>query len=114
MNPEKPKYVADLPREWPGHYIIIAIALVLAIAIYGALKIYAGTVDGWDKRFNRPAQRTSPVSRSSAELPQDRLRELEDARSQQMQPKIDRCIDGVAFRRLPDGGWENLPGVPCP
>jgi len=24
-----------------------------------------------------------------------------------------RCINGIAFRRIP-GGWENVPGAPCP
>lgn len=108
MNPDKPKYLTDLPRERPGHYIIIAIALVLAIAIYGALKIYAGTVSGWEKRFNQPATHTAipPPARASNAHATEKL-------PAPVALKPDKCINGTPFRRLPDGGWENIKGVRC-
>ena len=54
MSHDKPKYLDGQPKERSGVYTIIAIGLVLAIALFGAWRIYIGTVIGWDKRFNSP------------------------------------------------------------
>jgi hypothetical protein len=118
MNDEKPKYLANLPKERPGVYIIVALAAVLAIALYGALRIYAGTVQDWERRFNSPsptaAAPTPPPEPSAAERIAIAQREhdlwLAERAKQRL---ISKCINGVAFRKLPDGGWKNLPGVHC-
>jgi len=53
-----------------------------------------------------------------AKMTEARLREIGAQRfaaGQQHTEKTDefRCINGIAFRRIP-GGWENVPGKTCP
>lgn len=119
MPDDKPKYLDDQPRERSGVYMIVAISLVLAVALVGAWKLYIGTVEGWQRRFSPsrdsavPPSYVQATSATDAVLAEQRLRDLAAARNARPALNVDRCIDGVAFRKLPDGGWENIPNIRC-
>ena len=119
MPHDKPKYLDDQPKERPGVYIIIAIAIVLAIALYGALQIYAGMVQGWDRRFNPDRDSAPPPgynrrqAEADAALAEEKLPLLAAQRELEQAKTYDKCVNGTAFRKLPDGGWENIPNLRC-
>lgn len=116
MDRPQPEYLAKLPKDRHGLAWTVGIGVVLAITMVGAWQVYVGTVRGWEARFNAPKKAISPTVRevpAEAVLAEQRLRELAAARSREPAVIVDRCINGVAFRRLPDGGWENLPKVRC-
>ena len=119
MPHDRPKYLDGQPKERSGVYSIIAISMVLAVALFGAWKLYIGTVVGWEKRFNSPAPAalnatvTTHEMTPDAKLVERRLRDLAEARKRNAATKPDKCIDGVTFKKLRDGGWENIPNIRC-
>ena len=98
MPHDKPKYLDGQPKERSGIYTIVAIS--------------------WNKRFDPEQDSAVPVGYSP---PPDAIQRIRDAERQhnaqlatrKRAPKVDKCINGTAFRQLPQGGWENIPGIHC-
>ena len=108
MTREQPEYLAKLPKDRHGLWLMAFVALVLLFTMYGAWKLYIGTVQGWENRFNRPTARPEA----------SQYTEMAAANEPQILPApqpliIDKCIDGTAFVKLADGGWTNIPGIQC-
>lgn len=122
MDRIKPEYVDQVPKDKSGGMLwTMIIGLVLLATMIGAWQIYAGTVAGWEKRFGKqptPAAIPAGVAESRAQATvaaanaEANLRALNAAHLEQEKP-FDKCINGVAFRKLNDGGWENIPGIRC-
>lgn len=119
---EQPEYLAKLPKDRHGLYIMLAVVAVLILTLVGAWKLYIGTVAGWQKRFEQKPERPQQMiighrvatPPSDADLAEFKLRQLAEARARaHAGASYDRCIDGIAFRKLPDGGWENIPKTTC-
>ena len=126
---ERPPYLGDLPRDRRGNWPMYLLAAGLLAALIGGWKIYAGTVAAWHERFQAPkptapaptadieAQRAAYMRRVRAQREQAaRQAEMADEslRAANARDRTGwKCIDGVSFRPLPNGGWENVPGERC-
>lgn len=122
MERERPPYLRELPRDKRGNWAIYALAAALLAALLGGWRIYADTVAAWHTRFQRsPSQPdTSHASRDQEIQRQKALAEIRarrEAAQRQPQHRTNhhgwKCIDGILFRPLPGGGWENVPGERC-
>ncbi|HEL5042547.1 TPA: hypothetical protein UOA80_000097 [Stenotrophomonas maltophilia] len=129
MERERPDYLPQIPGSrwefpWLGMWAVILIGMVGA-----GIWLHLRTGDAWTARFTRTAEAPPLVVPSTAEVPTPAA--IEEAKRQATIAEIRlrraaaegdaakrqreelRCISGVAFRRIP-GGWENVPGMPCP
>lgn len=130
MERERPGYLQPIPRRrwefpWLGMWAVILLGMAGA-----GVWLHLRTGHAWAARFTQsseatrqsvPNTATAPSSdvideaAKRAKIAEIRLRreavERQDAAKQQREGL--RCISGVAFRRIP-GGWENVPGQPCP
>jgi len=120
---ERPPYLGELRQarrgNWAIHLLAGVLAGVLVIALVGGWRIHSDTVSAWQQRFQaRPA----PVAAATtlAEPPPAIDQATIDRHAQQIIKAARResragwkCIDGIAFRPLPEGGWENVPGDKC-
>lgn len=111
MERDQPEYLAKLPKDRHGIVWVVLIALAIGASLVAALKIYAGTVDGWNKRFGSTTSGKVERPRTAKNQAVSKVRA--GTYPQPILTKPDKCIDGTAFRKLPDGGWENMPGVGC-
>ncbi|WP_180861034.1 hypothetical protein [Stenotrophomonas maltophilia] len=144
MERERPEYLQPIPRSrWEFPWLGMWAVLLLAMAGAG-IWLHVRTGDAWNARFQsndtpsivkQPSATKQPASAEKdafiaeirerreraeveASMTEARLRETGAQRfaaGQQGPEKTDetRCINGIAFRRIP-GGWENVPGAPCP
>lgn len=130
MERERPQYLPPIPRSrwefpWLGAWAVILIGMAVA----GAW-LHFRTNDAWKARFTgrtdatqmvvpdtaaRPSAREASEAAREATIAEIRLRRaaVDRADSERSQPDNLRCINGVAFRRIP-GGWENVPNAHCP
>ncbi|SMR68819.1 MULTISPECIES: hypothetical protein [Stenotrophomonas] len=139
MERERPEYLPPIPRSrWEFPWLGMWAVLLLGMAGAG-IWLHLRTGDAWNARFNRPETASNETPSNTAhnkafmaELRERRERaEAEIKMAQAMDDEIAiqnaeaarlrnatdhdklRCINGVAFRRIP-GGWENVPDAPCP
>ncbi|WP_239508827.1 hypothetical protein [Stenotrophomonas maltophilia] len=144
MARERPEYLQPIPRtRWEFPWLGMWAVLLLGMAGAG-IWLHLKTGDAWNARFQsheppsvvaQPSVTTQPTTaekdafiaeirarRERAEIEakwtEVRLREVaaERAAAGRSNPANKdeyRCINGIAFRRIP-GGWENVPGAPCP
>lgn len=124
MERERPDYLQPIPRSrWEFPWLGLWAVLLLGMAGAG-IWLHVRTGDAWNARFQAepmPARSTSadpaphrePVTDRKAALAEIRARREQAERELQRKRADVRCIDGVAFRRIP-GGWENVPGETCP
>ena len=132
MERERPEYLPQIPRSrwefpWLGMWAVILLGMAGA-----GIWLHLRTGDAWTARFTRSAEAAPAVVPSTATTPapgvideeakqqkiaEIRLRraavEAAEKNAEARQKEELRCISGVAFRRIP-GGWENVPGAPCP
>lgn len=110
-------------RERTGIVQIVLIAAVLLAALYGGLRLLGGTHAAWQARKDertahaaavreaaKSAQRAEQLSYEEAR--DNRLIEYEQELSEGLQSGRLKCVQGVLFRRIPNG-WENVPGERC-
>jgi len=115
MDREKPPYLAASNRWRVGILPTVIIGSLLVLVMLGALHLYGRTHVAWKQRYgDRPAP--SRAAQTARDVEIDRINKATiqahwEARTGE-RPRIDRCIDGVAFQRI-EGGWQNLPGVRC-
>lgn len=137
MERERPEYLQPIPRtRWEFPWLGMWAVLLLGMAGAG-IWLHLKTGDAWNARFRAepaPAQSTSADLAPQSEPVPDRTAALAEIRSQRDLAEIAakraqagrsqadtdtrrngefRCINGIAFRRIP-GGWENIPGENCP
>lgn len=134
MERERPEYLQPIPRtRWEFPWLGMWAVLLLGMA-GGGIWLHLKTGDAWNARFqSRPAHQAeqhplSPAttdaieSKQAASAEDERQRLIAEIRlrraaaekdAAKRRPEELRCISGVAFRRIP-GGWENVPGMPCP
>jgi len=125
MERERPPYLGELPRDRRGNWAIYALAAALLAALLGGWRIYADTVAAWHTRFQSPSRSEPATSHTSRAQEIQRQQTLAQIRAQReaaqrqaaQQHSTNRhgwkCIDGILFRPLPGGGWENVPGERC-
>ncbi|HFF6215717.1 hypothetical protein [Stenotrophomonas maltophilia] len=139
MERERPEYLQPIPRtRWEFPWLGMWAVLLLGMAGAG-IWLHLKTGDAWSARFKKPevaaseAPLNTPHNRAfMAELRERRERAeaeikmvqamndeiaMKNAEAARLKNATDndglRCINGVAFRRIP-GGWENVPGATCP
>ncbi len=137
MERERPEYLQPIPRtRWEFPWLGMWAVLLLGMTGAG-IWLHLKTGDAWNARFqSRPDHQAStqrpvtppPVdaieSKRAASFEEQRLATITEIRlrraaadereaAAKRQREELRCISGVAFRRIP-GGWENVPGAPCP
>lgn len=123
MERERPEYLEPIPRtRWEFPWMALWALLLAAMAASGIwLDISNG--EAWNQRFAREpeppaenAQRNiSPQGSAERTVALAKIRaarERAETEARRGDASI-RCIDGTAFRRI-EGGWENIPGHPCP
>jgi hypothetical protein len=110
-------------RERTGIVQIVLIAAVLLAALYGGLRLLSDTHAALQAR---KGERTAHVAEireaanngqrakqlSFEEARKRRLIEYEQELSEGLQSGRLKCVQGVLFRRIPNG-WENVPGDRC-
>lgn len=144
MERERPEYLQPIPRHrWEFPWLGMWAVLLLGMAGAG-IWLHLKTGDAWTARFqsheappsvSQPSATTQPTTakndafiaeirarreraEAEAKMTETRLREIAAERaaaggSNSASKDEYRCINGIAFRRIP-GGWENVPGIPCP
>lgn len=124
MERKRPDYLQPIPRShWEFPWLGLWAVLLLGMAGAG-IWLHLKTGDAWNARFQPVVKdqqvETTPPSASSrnteiAGVSIEEIRRLrEQAEREYKKQRAElRCIDGVAFRRIP-GGWENVPGETCP
>jgi len=144
MERERPEYLQPIPRtRWEFPWLGMWAVLLLGMAGAG-IWLHLKTGDAWNARFRKnvaPQSLTQPDMPSTvtteerdaftaeiregrrraeieAQITEARLRAIAAQRAASGQSNSAkkgefRCINGIAFRRIP-GGWENVPGAPCP
>ena len=103
----------------------MALWAVLLLGMAGAgIWLHLKTGSAWDARFKAAPARIAPTSVDRDPQPEPiadqkvvlaevRARREQAEREAQQRRSETRCIGGITFRRIP-GGWENVPGQPCP
>lgn len=123
MERERPEYLEAIPRtRWEFPWMALWAVLLASLVVAGVWQ-HMKTSEAWNQRFARePEPPTANHERTTS--PQENaertaaLAKIRDARERaeievrRVDASI-RCIDGTAFRRI-EGGWENIPGHPCP
>lgn len=141
MERERPEYLQPIPRtRWEFPWLGMWAVLLLGMAGAG-IWLHLKTGNAWNARFQsheppsvvaHPSVTTQPTTAEKdafiAEIRARREQAEKEARLAEMRTRqaavqrdIEakerneglRCIGGVIFRRIP-GGWENVPGAPCP
>lgn len=124
MERERPEYLQPIPRtRWEFPWLGLWAVLLLGMAGAG-IWLHLRTGSAWNVRFQAPdtpsesaidgqAPQPEPVADRQAMLAEVRARREQAEREIRRKRADVRCIDGVAFRRIP-GGWENVPGETCP
>lgn len=124
MERERPDYLPPIQRaRWEFPWLGLWAVLLLGMAGAG-IWLHLRTGDAWNARFNGEPEPSRPTIVAQPHMPEPSAereeviaairarRERADREAQQGRADV-RCIGGVAFRRIP-GGWENIPGQPCP
>ncbi|MBH1475943.1 hypothetical protein I5U59_00550 [Stenotrophomonas maltophilia] len=135
MERERPDYLQPIPRtRWEFPWLGMWAVLLLGMAGAG-IWLHLQTGDAWNARFQSqpdhqatarrpvsPATTNAVESVQAASAEEERQQLIAEIRLRRAAAERDaperkheelRCISGVAFRRIP-GGWENVPGMPCP
>lgn len=124
MERERPDYLQPIPRSrWEFPWLGLWAVLLLGMAGVG-IWLHLKTGEAWNARFqpgieDRQVEATPPSVSSrktqiaGVSIDEIRRRREQTEREYKKQRAELRCIDGVAFRRIP-GGWENVPGETCP
>ncbi len=124
MERERPEYLQPIPRtRWEFPWLGLWALLLLGMAGAG-IWLHLRTGDAWNARFQGSPTTSGPIRDDQTTQPEpvvDQTAMLAEVRARRAQAEREiqrkradlRCIDGVAFRRIP-GGWENVPGETCP
>lgn len=134
MERERPEYLQPIPRSrWEFPWLGMWAVLLLGMAGAG-IWLHLKTGDAWNTRFKAAPELSGAPARiepSPADSDSNRKAMIAEIRARRELAEIAakraeagrldtpthkdelRCINGIAFRRIP-GGWENVPGAPCP
>lgn len=121
---DRPDYLPRSETHGTSLWWIIALGIAMAGLLWMGLRMYAATTVAWEDRYGTGrAQRAAQqhANLDAAVQRREQLRQVAEAEARRLHeeqppataPKPDRCINGTAFKRLPDGGWANMPGVRC-